>query len=86
MKDCLTTDRLLRNSDRCWLNGRFDRPNGCLRHLDILFDGTRTGSDRTNHDALAPNRKSAPKYDDLTFVAAVDAFPIAKLLRLFINR
>jgi len=55
------------------LDGRFDRPNCGLGHFDILFDRARAGSDRTNHDALLPNRKSAPKYDNLTVVAAVDA-------------
>jgi hypothetical protein len=49
-----------------------DRPNCGHGHFEILFDRARTGSDRPNHDALPPNRKSAPKYDNLTVVAAVD--------------
>jgi hypothetical protein len=55
------------------LDGRFDRPNRGLGYFDILFDRARTGSDRTNHDTLTANWKSAPKYDNLTLVAAVDA-------------
>jgi hypothetical protein len=55
------------------LDGRFDRPDCGLGHFDILFDRPRTGSDRTNHDALPPSRKSAPKYDNLTVVADVNA-------------
>jgi hypothetical protein len=55
------------------LDERFDRPSGCLSHFDILFDRARTGSDRTNHDAFPPDRKAAPKYDNLTTVAALDA-------------
>jgi hypothetical protein len=47
------------------------RPNGSLGHFDILFDPARTGSNRTNHDALPPNRKSAPKYSNLIVVDAV---------------
>jgi hypothetical protein len=63
------------------LDKRFDRHNPGLSHCDVLFDCTRTRSDRTNHDALPPNRKSAPKYDNLTVVTAVDTVQRLSWLR-----
>jgi hypothetical protein len=55
------------------LDQGIDCHNPGLSHGDILFDRTGTGSDRTYHDALPANRKSAPKYDHLTVIAGVDA-------------